>query len=729
MLTPSQLDLIATTYRSLAADPGFRARPTQKRMIRDVAAVLAQPPRDEDAADDAPGPLPLLVEAPTGTGKSLAYLTAAVPLALELGGHVVISTGTVALQEQLVHRDIPRFLAKTGLKATVALAKGRSRFLCPRSLESALSSATQEDLFGGESVAVETGHEVAWMGREPTPEDRERLVKMVQDFARGNWSGDLDVLEPPLPEHLRTHVTTTAAGCVGKVCPYATHCPLLIARQEARSATIVVSNHDLLLADLLAGEGGGSFLPDPDETLYVLDEGHHLELKARSRESVDMGLDALGKLLEWADRFGHRIATLPLPALVDRGAWASGWAKALGIARIGIDMFCREVSAYAAKQPRSGPLRTGATVEVVARFPFGAVDEELRVVAGHLSEAMQPLAEMAEVLVSKMRTKDAEVEHKTVQLAGRIAEVSRQVVVLAGSWANAPAAGHVVHPNEAVARWISRSQDGTIKVHSCLASGARLLERLLWSKGRRVVVTSATLSEAGDFRRTASELGLYFRPHKTCVLPSPFALAEQAELIIPALRNQPANVAGHTQEVTDWLASNLDTSTLATLVLFTSRSQMKAVHDGLPAELRKDVQCQGDRSKDALISRHEKRVAGGKRSILFGLASFAEGIDLPGDLCRQVVIVKLPFAVPDDPIEVTLAEAIEANGGNAFIERVVPEAIRKLVQACGRLIRTETDSGRIVILDRRLLDKAYGRRMLEALPPFRRVIGQPVKEH
>lgn len=723
MLTSSNLDLIAKTYRSLSSDPGFRERPTQKVMIRDVAVVFSQPV-PESRTTDGPPVRPLLIEAPTGTGKSLAYLAGSVPLALEEGMHVVVSTGTVALQEQLVNRDIPRFLQRTGLKADVAIAKGRGRYLCLRSLETALSAVTQHDMFGADPDVLDAGGGLRNDFEGLDDADRGRLHELYEQFTSSRWDGDLDGLAEPVPARLRPMVTTTAAACAGGACPHKARCPLLKARDQAKSATIVVTNHDLLLEDLGHPLGGGAFLPDPEKAYYVLDEGHHLEYKARERAAVNIRLEGLSRLVELARRLGQQSQRLPVN---EPGVWAKSWGHAVGTAQYGVVEFTRQVSSLGedlVRAARGRRFEHSEQDEVLVRFPFGALPAEVREVSGYLRECVKPLEDLSETLVRRIRAKSSnEVDHGTAVLVGRVLELSATVRQLATSWADSPAPGETVPPEEVVARWISRSPGGQLQVHACQASGGRLLERLMWSRGVRAVVTSATLSEAGNFCRVASELGLYARPHWTRALPSPFRLEEQAELVVPAMRNDPSRVDGFTAEVTDWLATALQETTVATLVLFTSRAMMLKVRKGLPEELRKAVLCQDDASTDAVLRRHAKRVAEGRRAVLFGLASFAEGIDLPGDLCRQVVIVKLPFAVPDDPIEATLAEALEAAGRNPFLERTVPESIRKLVQACGRLIRAESDSGRIVILDRRLLDRAYGQRILAALPPYRRVLG------
>ena len=234
------------------------------------------------------------------------------------------------------------------------------------------------------------------------------------------------------------------------------------------------------------------------------------------------------------------------------------------------------------------------------------------------------------------------------------------------------------------------------------------------------MLTSATLSAGGNFRGFADAVGL---PDDavTLSLPSPFDLAGQARLEIPAMRTLPDAREAHADEISAWLAANLDWDA-GNLVLFTSRAKLERVLQKLPIAQVRKVRAQGSLGKSQLVAEHCADVEAGKGSTLFGLASFGEGLDLPGKLCETVVITQLPFAVPTDPVGATYAEWLESCGRNPFIEVSVPDATRLLTQYCGRLIRNETDHGRIVLLDRRVVTKRYGSGMLRALPPFRQVI-------
>ena len=249
---------------------------------------------------------------------------------------------------------------------------------------------------------------------------------------------------------------------------------------------------------------------------------------------------------------------------------------------------------------------------------------------------------------------------------------------------------------------------------------ARQLREQIWTRAFGAILTSATLTALGSFGRIMLRAGL---PDDAiyCSVPSPFDYAGRAVLHVPHLTSNPGDPAAHTNEVVSWLEAHLDLAE-SSLVLFASRKQMREVYERVMLELRDRILLQDLFAKQELLRIHRERRDTGEGSVIFGLASFAEGIDLPGDYCRHVVIAKLPFAVPDDPVEAALAEWIEARGGNAFMEISVPDAALRLVQASGRLLRTEEDTGRISLLDRRVVTKAYGRKILDSLPPYRRQI-------
>jgi ATP-dependent DNA helicase DinG len=273
-------------------------------------------------------------------------------------------------------------------------------------------------------------------------------------------------------------------------------------------------------------------------------------------------------------------------------------------------------------------------------------------------------------------------------------------------------------------RWLAKehhAKQDTIVIHAGPMTAADFLDRSLWKRAYGVVMTSATLRGMGLFQKFRADVGLHrFSAQHFLAVPSPFQYAEQASLFLPAMKALP-NEDHQTwrQEVIQFLTDNINTDE-ATLVLFTSREVMQSVYAKLPQSLRKRILMQGDSlTPKMMVNRHCERIEQGEGSIIFGMDSFAEGVDLPGDFCTHVVITKLPFPVFTRPIEQAKQEWILRQGGQPFQVLSLPTVSVKLIQACGRLLRKETDTGRITILDRRLLTKAYGKELLRHLPNYR----------
>ena len=689
-LTEDVKTAIRDAYAKLQANtPGFSTRRSQSQMIGVVSRALGT---------GGVG----VVEAPTGVGKSLGYLTAGVPIALASKKKLVVSTGTVALQSQLVERDIPNFLKATGLQATVALAKGRTRDLCTRNAAEAQGEGAQDSMFG---------EEVLLHDRPLAPIEMDMAGKLVREFSEGRWNGDLDNAPENVSPGLRMRITTPASGCAGRRCAYSAQCPVLRARSEVRDAQIVVTNHALLLSALSIGESdnGQPLIAPPGDMLLVLDEGHHI-----GNVAIDQGA-----------------ASLPLDDM----------ARRTGRLQIIIAAAYRAVD-----KDKIGNLLPNEAIEVAARvskllkaFANGiaqvwtpATDEReplWRAANGRLPEAWkQPVEELADEtrsllnwataatsLVAKAKPEDA--GHERLQRSlGMAQEMIQQQYDLWAGWRREDKDGQ-----PPMARWITLSRDGEHVLHCSPVSAAAVLRKLLWDEVDSVLMTSATLTGGGDFQSLAIDNGIPEEAEMVS-LASPFDLPNQAQLVVPPFPVTPDDRERHPKEVAKYLAAELDWDK-GSIVLFTSRWKMEKVAELMPASLRKKVLVQGESAKQKMIDEHLRRTAAGEGSVLFGLNSFGEGLDLPGEACTTVVITQVPFAVPTDPQTSTLSEWFESRGLNSFNLIAIPHALRTLTQFAGRLIRTSTDSGRVIILDSRLLSRRYGKRIIDALPPFKRVIG------
>lgn len=683
---------IRDAYARLQANtPGFTTRRAQSRMIGVVSRALA-----------TPGGV-AVAEAPTGVGKSLGYLTAGVPIALAAKKKLVISTGTVALQSQLVERDIPAFLKATGLEATVALAKGRTRYLCTRNVAELQGGSSQDALFEDAQAVYD---------RPLSPADTEIARKLARAHADRSWNGDLDQAPETVSLPLRLRITTPASGCAGRRCGHAAQCPVLRARNDVREAQIVVTNHALLMSALQLGDSdnGQPLIAPPSDMLLVLDEGHHVAGVAIDQGAAELPLDDMAK------RTGRlQILIAAAYRAVDKDR--IGTLLPNEAVELAADV-AKRLKQFHVEVERSWKPDAGER-EPMWRAPNGQLPpgwmpaiEEL----GEQTRALYNWVHAAHGLVAKGKPEDTARE-RLQRSFGLALEMVEQQHALWSGWRREDKEGQ-----PPMARWVTLSRDGDLVCHCSPVSAAHVLRSLLWNQVDSVVMTSATLTGGGDFQAFSIDNGL--PAHAELVsLESPFDLPNQAELIVPDFPVTPDDREGHPKEVARYLVRELDWGK-GSMVLFTSRWKMEKVADLLPITQRNRVLVQGEGNKSQLISEHLRRIATGEGSVLFGLNSFGEGLDLPGEACTTVVITQVPFAVPTDPQTATLGEWLESRGQNAFNLIAIPHALRTLTQFAGRLIRSSTDHGRVIILDSRLLTRRYGRRIIDALPPFRRVIGK-----
>lgn len=682
---------IRTAYQRLQGNiPGFSTRRSQSQMIGVASRALA--------SSGGVG----VVEAPTGVGKSLAYLAAGVPIALASKKKLVISTGTVALQAQLVERDIPAFLQAAGLEATVALAKGRTRYLCTRNVSELLGESVQDALFEGEQALYDQPLSAADTGLA------QRLGRM---YTQQQWNGDLDASPEPVPPSLRMRITTPASGCAGRRCSHATQCPVLRARNDVREAQIVVTNHALLLSSLSLGdnENGQPLIAPPGEMLLVVDEGHHLASVAIDQGAANI---ALGDMARRTSRMQILIASSY--RMVDKD-------------KIGNLLPNEAVESAARVSQLLGEFRNALQLawtpdpeqrEPQWRAPNGQLPQDWMPAIEALGEETRVLfnwVNAAQQLVAKSKQEDAAKERLQRNL-GMALEMMEQQHALWSGWRREDKPGQAP-----MARWLTLTRDADLVCHCSPVSAAHVLRALLWDQVDSVLMTSATLTGGGDFQSLAIDNGIPDDAEMVS-LPSPFDLPRQAQLIVPPFPVTPDDREAHAAEVARYLVRELDW-TKGSMVLFTSRWKLERVADLLPLTQRNRVLIQGEGSRTQVIGEHMRRTAAGEGSVLFGLNSFGEGLDLPGEACTTVVITQVPFAVPTDPQTATLSEWFESRGLNSFNLIAIPHALRSLTQFAGRLIRTSNDTGRVIILDSRLLSRRYGKRIIDALPPFERVIG------
>jgi len=672
-------------------------------MIAEIAKTFANIDLDEQGERVANQHI-CVIEAGTGTGKTMAYLLAALPLAKALGKHLVVSTATVALQEQIVFKDLPDLQSACDLNVSFALAKGRGRYLCLSKLDRLLSD-TQSPQPRALNLAENS---------ESSEQETIAIYQsMMEALSKKDWDGDKDNWSKVIPDEQWRPITTNHRECSGRRCSYVKQCSFFKSREKIATVDCIVTNHDLVLSDLALG--GGAILPAPENTLYIFDEGHHLPEKALSHFSQYSRMEGTQKWLDDCEQgikiatheigaIGgiHHCLTLLPPIIVDCKKQLATLQPLL--------LDCIETAQDNERQTNRYRFKHGIVPATICNSAADATQ-----VFGRLTEVCsQLLDEIGEAI---------EVDF------GAVPKVDLEAwFVSIGSWLARAEANLALWMNYATndvgdvpdARWVEKL-DTTIGVDIAVSSSpilaANTLREILWERCCGAVVTSATLTALGKFDRLKMRAGTPDDSHYK-IVPSPFNYLN-AQLLIPEEAGDGGQAEAHTEALINYLPRALDDSE-GSLVLFASRRQMWDVFEQLPRNLRDIILMQDDRTKQQTIIEHKSRIDKGRGSIIFGLASFAEGVDLPGKYCSHVVVAKLPFAVPDDPVEEALADWIKDRGGNPFMELSVPDAALKLHQACGRLLRSEEDTGRITIMDNRLLTRAYGKAILKSLPPFAR---------
>jgi len=680
---------IKDAYQTLIDNRGLSPRWGQRQMIAEVANALGDP--------DAPEPI-AVVEAGTGTGKTIAYTLAALPVARARDKTLVIATATVALQEQLIHRDLPDILAHSGLNFRVQLAKGRGRYVCLQKLDNHLAGASAPALI------PLYPDEIADLSIEQTGPIME---SMVEALSSDSWDGDIDNWPTALDIPVRMAVTTDHAQCGGRRCTFVNQCSFFKARDGLQEADVVVANHNIVLADLKLG--GGAILPPPEDCIFIFDEGHQLADKCLDQFTLmvrsNSTRQALRETAQWLND-QHEA----MDALISQQTMLSLLETSLN------DLEQRTLDAGLWAEDY---LAQVAEDNAETRFEHGVVPDELRTIARELALGWQQnldLTSRFEATLENLREevetdRRDEVEAWALNAKSMLLRAETQV----GLWESYSRAD-AADPDDPWARWMRGSPSGSgIDFFASPVLARDLLRQHIWNRAAGVVVTSATLSSLGTFDRLRAMTGLPAQARYKKV-ESPFD-ASRAVFAIPTLRAEPTDGEAHTDEIIQCLPA-LIASNRGVLVLFSSRRQMEAVCEGLAGALPHELLVQDTLSKNALLERHRENIDAGRASAIFGLASFAEGVDLPGAYCEHVVIAKLPFAVPDSPREAAHAELLESLGRNAFMEISVPDAALKLVQASGRLLRSEQDAGRITLLDRRLQTRRYGRAILDSLPRF-----------
>jgi len=688
---------------------GFGAYETRDGQ-RDMARAIARTYADGGVA---------LLEAGTGVGKSMAYLVPALRWAAANKERTVVSTNTITLQEQLVGKDLP--LLATLLSdqpVRFALLKGWRNYLC-------LSRLTQAE------------QQSASLFEAPQRAE----LEMLSAWARSTNDGSLsDLPSPPRPD-VWDEVAAEGDLCTRLKCANFDACFVFKARRIAANADVVVVNHSLLLADIAvrrASQNWAEAAVLPAYSHLVVDEGHHLEDAAANHLGSSVSNRAVSKLLNRLERRGGREAKGLLPALetrlMARGDLLSVASLDLLRARLrpSVEVARGDAAQLFDRVAHWLQEQKLATIRLTPDLHGAAVWRDgLQVALRNLVTALESIGEHLRLIRERLETED-ERDETLLQLLQELRGVGSRTA------SHLDALRLTLDPPDGApgfVRWaeLRGRADGatsrgnatpTVLLYSVPLDLAPILREDLFGRLSSTVVTSATLTADMNFDFLMGRLGLDDAEQRveTAQFPSPFDYGANALLVVPS-DTPPPNVdpAGHQRAVVSHVLDVAEASDGGLFVLATSHRDVRALSAALRGAALENgwpLLVHGEDGRDTLL----KRFRQSGRAILIGTATFWEGVDVPGHALRGLVISKLPFRVPTEPMVAAQCEAIEARGGDPFMEYMLPHATLRLKQGVGRLIRTATDRGVIVLDDVRVVTKRYGRDLLDAMPPAQRVL-------
>jgi ATP-dependent DNA helicase DinG len=622
------------------AHPEYEFRPGQIDMARAVMRAFEEKRH-------------LIVEAGTGTGKTLAYLVPAVAAALGGNGRVIVSTGTKNLQEQLMEKDIPFLQSVLPKPFAATYMKGRNNYLCLNRLARAQSAPVLEGL-----DEVDYFEEVSEWSRETEIGDRAELSNLPESLSF--WR----------------HIDARSDSCLGQKCPEFDACFITRMRSRAQEADIVVVNHHLFFADLSLRNGNyGSVLPD--YTAVILDEAHLIEEVA-------------------SEYFGAQVSNYQVDDLV----------RDLGMLTIEDADLDKELTHSVARMSRfsdsfwmgfrDGRGEDGRYPIVPGTFAKRKSGGEMDATPlGELYVALEGAIARTETTLDAMQEKPPEVE----SLVRRLRQIRFELEFI------------VTGDDKKFVYWLERRNRGVF-LRASPIDVAGLLQDKLFEEVPTVVLTSATLSSGGNFSFIRDRLGL--DTADDLIATSTFDYQSQAILYLPARMPDPRDREWGSAAAAE-VARILQATEGRAFVLSTSLAGMQSLFENVWAEIDYPCLVQGSASKGQLLKKFRET----PNAVLFATSSFWQGVDVRGEQLSCVIIDKLPFAVPTDPIVAARQRYIEDTGGSSFYEYSVPQAIIALKQGLGRLIRSTTDRGVLAILDPRLRTKGYGRTFLQSLPPCR----------
>ena len=639
-------------------------------------------------------------EAGTGVGKSYSYLIPSALWALTNNEKVVISTGTINLQQQLCEKDLPAVEKIIGKKIKYVLMKGRQNYICMRRLNDAASIL---DLFEGESDEL----------------------KKIAEWAQSSSTGSKSELSFMPTENVWTKVNSESDACMGMRCPFHNECFVMKVRKEAAGANLIIVNHHLLFADIesrISGAGYEDAAVLPPYKHIIFDEAHGIENAATSFFSESVNRFKLNKLVNQMYRHrknseaGHLCSLAILSSNEEKAGDAFEITNKIKLALTNVEIAAKDllVNEY-----------TMRLFEGTARN-FGP----FLVAVGELTRALGGFADLIRLVMEGVADEDKDApcfwESKII-----LRHLDSYVILLKNF--------SVWDEKKDDVFWIQKKRlppdmirDGGEAEYVTLTQTpldiSHLMNDGVFEQMDSVVCTSATLKTGRDFSYWMRRTGVTFAGEERIIkgeFPSPFPYNKNMLFAIPNDAPLPDNMQ-YQQYIEMALPRLIEAAGGRSLVLFTSYESLKSAHRSVTASMRGfsgRIMKQGDDDNSKLLEAFKKE----NESVLFATDSFWQGVDIPGESLSQVIIVKLPFTVPNDPVFVARAEAIEKRGGSSFMELSVPEAVIKFRQGIGRLIRRSDDKGVVVVLDRRIYEKRYGQIFIASMPECKKLY-EPLSE-
>jgi ATP-dependent DNA helicase DinG len=684
--------------------PSFETREPQLQMLADVVEAF----NHNKVA---------LIEAGTGTGKTLAYLLPAIQWSIENRKRLVISTNTINLQQQLVEKDIPLIQNAYPKKFDAALVKGRSNYVCLRKLHEAVGQPTLLDIGNAKQELEQI---FAW-------------AKKTKDGSKsdlGTLPGDR------VWEQIQSESDTTLKNR----CEFYNKCFFYNARRKAASADILVANHHLLFADLairsVAGNNASEIAVMPKYERLILDEAHNIEDVASSYFGVRisyLGIQrTLNRLFRVKDnketgqitflqaRIQFRLAVIPRDLAYEIDRACDSAKEKIEQARVNLSDTMERLFFFVGNQDKSkySESKLRLTERIYQNQNWKAIIEGVPA----LLRSMYEVASVTDKILTALSKIPTSFEKEARSLAVDLKAQADRLTETAGALKMV-----LQDKDEVNVRWLEvrESRFGNIvRLYTAPIDVAPILQKAVFEKFPTVVMTSATLSVGKSFEYIDQRLGLAglkeSRKIET-ILPSPFDFQQQAIVGIPTDIPEP-NSASFSQKLPELLKKGIAASNGRAFVLFTAYSLLNKMFNELEYALKEmniALYKQGQENRHQLLNRFRTDIS----SVLFATDSFWEGVDVPGEALMQVIIPRLPFRVPSEPVIEARVEAIDKSGGNSFMEYSVPQAVLKFKQGFGRLIRNRSDYGAILLLDNRVVSKHYGRLFLASLPECNVVVG------